>query len=315
MHQGSVLIKSADSSRKQRDFLGETISFSVDCDALIHYLNFAPLGTKVENDRHTYQIMCRDILKIFKKYSIKATFFCIADQLDNPDTLKVFKEIVASGHEIGNHTFSHPEIANLTEKEHLYNIRLAHEKIVDFLNVKPVGYRAPAYFITEQGLYEIAKLGYLYDSSLCYSKAVRLMFGPFKIANHDFCPKKESRLHSRFKGEAPYIVEFNDGKRLLEWPIPRIAQLAYYGTFHCCVPALFFAQTFMLNFFKKYIHYELHPIEVITDKCRKEFPWVNKIPFTGRDDLLIWLEYRIKKLISTRKPITLKELSNAYIHL
>lgn len=312
----NMSIKSINLSKAQKDFLGKTVSFSVDCDALVHYLNFAPDGTKVEHDKYTYTVMCREILRIFKKYEVKATFFCIADQLADPQTLDIFKGIIASGHEIGNHTFCHPDIASLTEGEHLYNIRLAHEKIKTLLGVEPVGFRAPAYFITESGLHEIAKLGYLYDSSLCHSAAVRLLTLALKVFNPDFRPKKQPSLYSCFKGKAPYVVEFSDRKKLLEWPIPNIGGLAYYGTLHCCAPsAVFSMQTLMLNSFRKYIHYEIHPIEVITNECRRDFPWINKIPFTARDNLLKWLEHRIRILVSNRKAMTLRDLSDAYIHL
>lgn len=310
----NILIKPINLSKPQKDSLARKVSFSVDCDSLAHYINFASPGTKVENDRYSYLVMCRNILDIFKKYNVKATFFCIADQLEDPAVLDIFREIVNSGHEIGNHTFSHPEIDTLSEADHLNNIRLGHEKIKTLLNVTPVGYRAPAYFITEGALREIAGLGYLYDSSLCYSKITSSMIRLLEIISSGFRPKKQSPLLRRFKGKGPYEIEFSDRQKLLEWPIPNIGGLAYYGTLHCCVPrSVFLMQTFMLNFFKRYIHYAFHPIEVITDECREEFPWINKIPFSGRDDLSEWLEYRVKKLTATREVVTLKELSKAHI--
>lgn len=46
-----------------------------------------------------------EVLAILDKYNIKATFFCVGDNIDkNPD---VFKTIIEKGHTTGNHTFNH----------------------------------------------------------------------------------------------------------------------------------------------------------------------------------------------------------------
>ncbi|MDD5584552.1 MAG: polysaccharide deacetylase family protein [Candidatus Omnitrophica bacterium] len=304
------------SKKKIRKMLGETVSISVDCDSLKHYLNFAPQGTDVEKDKFTFPVMCRNLLRILEKLKIKATFFCIAEQLNDPVNLSVYREIVQAGHEIGNHTFSHPDIAFLDEEKHLLNIRLAHQAIMEVLKVKPAGYRAPAYFITEGSFKELKELGYSYDSSLCYSRATRIFTYALKIINRNYQPKRSSGIHSRFKGLPPYNIEFDGINGLTEWPIPNVAGLAYYGTLHCCMPSqVFNTQTAFLNLRKKYIHYELHPIELISKECVEAFPWLRKIPFVRREDLSDWMEYRLQKLISGRKPLTLKELNDAYLYL
>lgn len=45
------------------------------------------------------------VLNELKKYHVKATFFCIGDNIDkNPE---IFKKVISDGHSIGNHTFNH----------------------------------------------------------------------------------------------------------------------------------------------------------------------------------------------------------------
>lgn len=45
------------------------------------------------------------VLKVLNDYGWKATFFCVGDNVEKyPD---LFKQIVAEGHQVGNHTFNH----------------------------------------------------------------------------------------------------------------------------------------------------------------------------------------------------------------
>lgn len=45
------------------------------------------------------------VLDILKKYEVKATFFCVGENIvKNPH---IFKRILEEGHQVGNHTFNH----------------------------------------------------------------------------------------------------------------------------------------------------------------------------------------------------------------
>ncbi|WP_246125954.1 polysaccharide deacetylase family protein [Bizionia myxarmorum] len=46
------------------------------------------------------------VLKLLKLHQAKATFFCIGKHIENHPEL--FNKIIADGHTIGNHTYSHP---------------------------------------------------------------------------------------------------------------------------------------------------------------------------------------------------------------
>jgi cellulose synthase/poly-beta-1,6-N-acetylglucosamine synthase-like glycosyltransferase/peptidoglycan/xylan/chitin deacetylase (PgdA/CDA1 family) len=55
------------------------------------------------------------ILDILKKYNIKATFFTVGNNIE--DNLSIVKRIIQEGHEIGNHTFTHPNISHLSQRQ------------------------------------------------------------------------------------------------------------------------------------------------------------------------------------------------------
>ena len=56
------------------------------------------------------------VLEILNKYNIKATFFCVGDNIVKYPT--VFSQVLDSGHNIGNHTFNH--LKGWKTKNHIY---------------------------------------------------------------------------------------------------------------------------------------------------------------------------------------------------
>lgn len=62
------------------------------------------------NNKYTPQI-----LDILKQYNIKGTFFVLGEQVkEHPAMLK---RILEEGHEIGNHSFSHPQLKRLSDED------------------------------------------------------------------------------------------------------------------------------------------------------------------------------------------------------
>ena len=55
------------------------------------------------------------ILDILKKHKVKAAFFLLGSQAENYPAL--VRRIVEEGHEIGNHTYSHPNISEISKKQ------------------------------------------------------------------------------------------------------------------------------------------------------------------------------------------------------
>lgn len=59
------------------------------------------------------------VLKTLKNFNIKATFFCIGNNIDkNPE---IFEQIKAEEHQIGNHTYNHLKGWNTEDKIYLEN--------------------------------------------------------------------------------------------------------------------------------------------------------------------------------------------------
>ncbi|HEY4899275.1 MAG TPA: glycosyltransferase [Terriglobales bacterium] len=81
------------------------------------------------------------ILDVLKEKGVKATFFLIGVEAEDNPTLT--KRIYAEGHEIGNHTFTHPDISNISNRHFEVELNLTERFFEGKLGVKPVLFRPP----------------------------------------------------------------------------------------------------------------------------------------------------------------------------
>ena len=79
-----------------------------------------------------------EILRILKEQDVKATFFLIGGELEKH--LDEGKKIVAAGHEIGNHSFSHVRMIFVTPSF----VKEEIEKTDDL--IRAAGYNKPTFF-------------------------------------------------------------------------------------------------------------------------------------------------------------------------
>ena len=81
------------------------------------------------------------ILDVLDKYGIRATFFMVGENISLYS--EVAKEVVARGHEIGNHTESHPPVRKRSDMELKEEILTAEKKIETLTGKKPTVFRPP----------------------------------------------------------------------------------------------------------------------------------------------------------------------------
>ena len=83
----------------------------------------------------------REILQLLERYGIRATFFMIGENISNyPDTAKM---VVAAGHEVGNHTDTHPSIRRADNAAVRREMEIAEKKISDLTGERPSLFRPP----------------------------------------------------------------------------------------------------------------------------------------------------------------------------
>ena len=81
------------------------------------------------------------ILDVLKEKGVQATFFVIGVEAEKYPSLT--KRIYAEGHEIGNHTFTHPDISNVSKGYFEVELNLTERLFEGQLGVKPVLFRPP----------------------------------------------------------------------------------------------------------------------------------------------------------------------------
>ncbi len=89
------------------------------------------------------------LLKILKERGVRATFFVVGDRC--PDHASVLRRIVADGHEVGNHTWTHtlkPAPSHWKEEVFHDEIRRTHDTIFKISGAIPACYRPPGGYVT-----------------------------------------------------------------------------------------------------------------------------------------------------------------------
>lgn len=93
------------------------------------------------------------VLDLLDKYDIKATFFCVGDNVrKHPD---IYKMVLDKGHRVGNHTFNHIQGIRKYTKKYLLNAQLASEYIHSDLFRPPHGHMRIPQFHTLKKYYKI----------------------------------------------------------------------------------------------------------------------------------------------------------------
>ncbi len=95
-----------------------------------------------------------EVLDVLKKYNVKATFFVAGKHANwySKPLIRASEE----GHEIGNHTFNHPDISTLNSSQIEDEILKCEEILVELTGKKPTLFRPPYGSYKKEELVKIA---------------------------------------------------------------------------------------------------------------------------------------------------------------
>ncbi len=98
------------------------------------------------------------LLEILEREDVKATFFLVGQWVEQYPQLA--KEIAAAGHEIGNHSYSHPDFRTKDEGEIETELRRTDELIRQACGAVPKLVRFPSGDYTAETVSTVRQLGY-----------------------------------------------------------------------------------------------------------------------------------------------------------
>ena len=140
------------------------------------------------------------ILSILAEHQVKATFFIVGTTAEAHP--KLIKEVHDQGHEIASHSYTHQTLFQHTPDSFRTDLRLSLSVLEAITGEKPLGFRAPAFSITEETLWALDILkeeGVEYDSSIF--------------------PIKHRRYGIPTAPRFPYRIETPSGDGIIEFPL------------------------------------------------------------------------------------------------
>jgi peptidoglycan/xylan/chitin deacetylase (PgdA/CDA1 family) len=104
------------------------------------------------------------LLALLKKYGIKSTWFVPGHTIETYP--KACEAVLAAGHEIAHHGWTHRPPASLTREQEEGELVRGNEAIRKLTGRAARGYRSPSWDLSPHSIGLFLKQGFLYDSSL-----------------------------------------------------------------------------------------------------------------------------------------------------
>jgi hypothetical protein len=136
---------------------------SVDVDSVdLHLVGYGITG--LPPDPSVYSIAVPRLLERFQRHDIRATFFIVAR--DAAQQARAIASIIAAGHEVASHSFSHPlglECLDDTRLEQ--EIDGSRRALEHAAGTEVLGFRAPNFDLGRRVAHALVNAGYRYDAS------------------------------------------------------------------------------------------------------------------------------------------------------
>lgn len=102
-----------------------------------------------------------DILAVLDKYNAKGTFFVMGKWVNYPKgNVEKLKKICENGHEIGNHSYVHPEFTKIDKQRMADEIKKTENIIYDTVGVKTNLFRCPSGAYNDKAISTIESMNY-----------------------------------------------------------------------------------------------------------------------------------------------------------
>lgn len=145
-------------------------AISVDLDEIHHYYRIHGLREPhcdAPNANPVYDIALERCLSFATELGIPLTLFVVAADLERPQNVALLRRALDLGHEIGSHSKDHLyDLVRRSPKEQREQVEGALTLFERHLGIRPAGFRAPGYTVSDQLLRIVRNAGHTYDSSV-----------------------------------------------------------------------------------------------------------------------------------------------------
>ena|GEM_PF-290705 len=141
-------------------------SVSIDLDDIACYTAIHDLASAAPCHA-VYDLALGRIREFAGGLALPLTLFVIARDLEREPNVALLRRAVSDGHEIGNHSLDH--CYDLTKREageQRHQVVEANHRIEALLGVRPQGFRAPGYTMSDRLMGVLREAGFSYDSSV-----------------------------------------------------------------------------------------------------------------------------------------------------
>jgi peptidoglycan-N-acetylglucosamine deacetylase len=153
-------------------------------------------------------------LELLETRGIRATFFVVGTDALHPENAALLRDAVGRGHEIANHSHTHPyDLSALSVSEIEAEITAAQDAITAAVGRRPVGFRAPGWNVCPALFRLLESHGYRYDASLVPLPLGRLLPFALPVIKRTGPPIFRNQIAWPNPGHSPYRVDPNTPHR------------------------------------------------------------------------------------------------------
>lgn len=144
-------------------------SVSVDLDPTRCYGAIHGMGTTgtTPADDPVYLHAIPRVRALLDAHAVRATFFVVARDLEDPAYARTIRALADEGHEIASHSLDHRyDLVRLDRRRMVEQVEGAAVAIAAAIGRRPAGFRAPGYTVTDELFEVLAGSGARYDASV-----------------------------------------------------------------------------------------------------------------------------------------------------
>lgn len=147
---------------------GIPVMITVDVDGETLWLNRdrenAKRPVRISQGAYGPRVAVPRLLEVFERHGVAATFFVPGWIAETYPSL--IRDMVDRGHEVAHHGYLHEWPSGLSLEQEVDVIDRGIAAIEDATGLRPIGYRAPGWDLTEHTLELLAERGFQYSSNL-----------------------------------------------------------------------------------------------------------------------------------------------------